>query len=242
MDSQSYVVNEGKQFIVGNLDKQYYCYAIKTKTVTSEDKMQDIIETYVKPFVNVGDIVFVSEKMVACLQGRAILMNSIKPGSLAKTLSKFVTKSPHGIGLSIPQTMQCAIEECGIIRILFAAFISMIGKIFGVKGWFYKIAGKKAASIDGPCEWTLPPYNHYVVLGPKYPDKVALEISDTLNKQTVLIVDLNDLGGEILGSSTKDIDKKYILSMLKQNPLGQSNESTPIGILRPVTKDEVPEA
>ena len=64
-------------------------------------------------------------------------------------------------------TMEYALRECGTLRILFAAFVSVIGKkVFRKKGWFYKVAGYKARSIDGPCHNTIPPYNHYVVLGP----------------------------------------------------------------------------
>jgi hypothetical protein len=48
----------------------------------------------------------------------------------------------------------------------------------------------------------------------------------------VLIVDLNDLGGQILGTSGKDVDRAKMLKLLAQNPLGQTNESTPMGILR----------
>ena len=232
--SELICVNNGKKEIVGKAGAQYYCYAIKTRTITDSDEIIDVIDVYAKPVIQDKDVLFISEKMVACTQGRAILLSSIKPTRLATFLSKHVTKSKYGIGLAMPQTMQCALDECGVVRILFASFISVIGKIFGAKGVFYKVAGRKAAAIDGPCEWTLPPYNHYVVLSPKEPDKTCREISEFLGGTTVLIVDLNDLGGEILGSSDTGIDKEYLLSMLKQNPLGQSNQSTPMGILRPL--------
>ena len=33
------------------------------------------------------------------------------------------------------------------------AAISAVGKLFGIRGWFYNIAGYKARSIDGPCDF-----------------------------------------------------------------------------------------
>lgn len=152
---------------------------------------------------------------------------------LAKFLCKFVLKTPHGIGLGIPETMEYALQECGTLRILFAAFISAIGKLLGKRGWFYKVAGSKAKSIDGPTSGTIPPYNHYVVLGPKEPDKVAAEIKERIGFE-VCIVDINDLDGDILGASSAAIDKKLYARILKDNPLGQGHQQTPMGLIRKV--------
>lgn len=126
-----------------------------------------------------GDVLFISEKCVACTQKRAIYMKDIHPRRLAVLLSRFVTKTPHGIGLGIPETMEMALRECGTLRILFAAFIGAIGKLFRKRGWFYIIAGPKASSIDGPCPNTIPPYNECVVLGPLNPDETAARYLQT---------------------------------------------------------------
>ncbi len=106
-------------------------------------------------------------------------------------------------------------------------------KPFGRKGVFYEIAGYKAQSIDGPTPNTIPPYNQYVVLGPAHPDKVAEEISQTLGCD-VAVVDINDIDGVILGVSNKSLDKAKIKGILKDNPLGQDHEQTPMGIIREV--------
>lgn len=123
-----------------------------------------------------------------------------------------------------------ALQECGTIRILFAAAVSAVGKLFGIRGWFYKVAGYKARSIDGPCDYTLPPYNEYVVLGPADPDKVAKEISDRMGAP-VAITDINDLEGQILGTSSPDMDRDWLCKILKDNPLGQSTQQTPMGLI-----------
>lgn len=160
-------------------------------------------------------------------------MKTIRPRKLAVFLSRFVTKTKHGIGLGIPETMEMAIRECGVWRILLAAAVAAVTKPLGRKGDFYRIAGYKASSIDGPTPNTIPPYNEYVVLGPDKPNKVAKEISEEI-KVPVLIVDLNDLGGKILGVSDRKIDKDLYYTILRDNPLGQSREQTPIGIIRQV--------
>ena len=226
-------VNKGKKSLVRWGNEYYFCFAIKTKVVSRDDRLADIVRTYAQPCVEEGDILFVSEKMVACAQGRAIPLSAIQPGFLARLLSRFVTKSKAGIGLSMPETMQCAIDECGVLRILAAATVGMAGKLIGRKGWFYRVAGYRAACIDGPCDHTIPPYNRYVVPAPLAPDKTATAVSRQLGGITVLIVDVNDIGVEILGKShTIDADK--VRGLLRQNPLGQSSESTPMGILRSV--------
>mgnify|MGYP004520598463 CR=1 FL=1 len=209
---------------------------IKTHVVTAEDQIADVAEKYAKEHMQDGDILFISEKCVACTQRRAIPMSEIHPRPLAKFLTKFVYKSPYGIGLGIPETMEMALRECGVPRILFAAFCSAIGKLFRQRGWFYKIAGYKAESIDGPTPNTIPPYNTCVVLGPEQPDRVAREIAERIG-QRVAIVDVNDLSGKILGISQDDMDREFIARILKDNPLGQSAQQTPMGIIREVRDD-----
>ena len=160
-------------------------------------------------------------------------MEDIKPRKLAVTLSRYVTKTPAGIGLGIPETMEMALQECGTLRILFAAFCSVIGKLFRQRGWFYIVAGPKARGIDGPTEGTIPPYDHYVVLTPDDPNGTARKLTAALG-HPVAIVDINDLGANILGFSQKEPSMDQLARILGDNPLGQSSESTPMGIIRKV--------
>lgn len=53
----------------------------------------------------------------------------------------------------------------------------------------------------------------------------------------VAIVDVNDLGGNILGNTSKIFSDDLISKILQDNLLGQSNELTLLGIIR---KSEVP--
>ncbi|MCR5149829.1 MAG: coenzyme F420-0:L-glutamate ligase [Clostridiales bacterium] len=211
----------------------YERYAIKTHVITQKDKIEDVAVQYAKEHIKDGDIFFITEKAVGCTQGRAIPMKDIHPRKLAKILCKFVLKTPYGIGLGIPETMEMALRECGTPRILFAAACSAVGKVFHKRGWFYMIAGEKARSIDGPCDCTLPPYNECVSLSPLNPDEVCKKVSEVLGCP-VLVTDINDLGGVIMGAYPKDIDREKMAKILKDNPLGQSHEQTPMGIIRKV--------
>lgn len=233
-ENENYVVNDGKNEIITVDGVKYQRLAIKTHVITDKDDVCDVVEKYAKPAALPDDIIFMTEKAVACTQNRAIPMKDIHPRPLAKFLSKFVLKTPYGIGLGIPETMECALNECGTVKILFAAGVSAVGKLFRQRGWFYKIAGYKARSIDGPCSYTLPPYNHYVVLGPAEPDETAKKMSDRIGGIQVAITDINDLEGQILGVSHKNMNRDLLVKILKDNPLGQSLEQTPIGLIRKV--------
>ncbi|WP_431795667.1 coenzyme F420-0:L-glutamate ligase [Microbacterium enclense] len=206
---------------------------IRTRVVMPGDDLDAFILEYAKDAVQPGDLLFVTEKIVAITQGRSFKLDSIKPRKLALFLSKYVTRTPYGIGLGMPETMEMALRECGTPRILFAAAVSAVTKAFGRKGDFYRIAGDKARAIDGPTQGTIPPYNQAVVLGPERPREVAARLKALLGIDLeVAVVDINDLGGNILGSTMDRAGEKRLVAILKDNPLGQGHESTPLGIVR----------
>ena len=226
-----YLVNKGKEEIIEADGVRYSRFCIRTHIITDKDDIVDVAVRYAKPHLEEDDVLFITEKIVGCTQGRAIPLTEIRPRRLAVILSRFVLRTPYGIGLAMPETMEMALRECGTARILLASAISAIGKLFGKRGWFYKIAGENARAIDGPCECTIPPYNEYVSLAPLDPDSVAKKVSKAVGTE-VIITDINDLGGNILGTSSDSIDKVLCVKILKDNPLGQSREQTPMGIIR----------
>lgn len=215
--------------------EKYERLPIKTHVVMYGEVLEDIVKRYAADQVQENDILFVSEKIVAITQGRAYPVKDIQPRKLAYMLSSKVTKTKAGIGLGMPETMEMALRECGTLKILFAAGVSAVSKALGRKGDFYRVAGYKASSIDGPTPNTIPPYNTYVVLGPERPDAVAKELSEVMGCQ-VAIVDINDIGGNTLGISHNGMNRDKIVQILKDNPLGQCHESTPLGIIRKLSK------
>jgi F420-0:gamma-glutamyl ligase-like protein len=229
--------NQGKKLDVEFDGGRFLRIPIKTKLVMADDDIVDVVTEFVPEHLQDGDLLFVTEKIVAITQGRAFPIDSIKPRKLAYTLAKYVTKTPSGIGLGMPETMECALRDCGTPRILLAAGVAAVTKLFGRKGDFYRVAGPKARGIDGPTSGTIPPYNTYVVLAPERPDDVARQLRAALgNKVDVLIVDINDLGGNVLGSTLDREAEKRVERILADNPLGQGHQSTPIGIIRPASQ------
>ncbi len=216
---------------VGN--EAYLRIMIKTHTIMKGEDIGDLLVRYVQPELEPGDVIFVSEKAAAAAQGRAIPMDEIKPSWLARFLVRFVYKAPYGIGLGMPETMEMAIREVGVLRILIAAVIGGIGKLFGIRGWFYRVAGHKARSIDGPADYVIPPYNRCVVLGVADADDLCRRAAAKVGAP-VAIVDANDLGMNVIGLSSPDLKKLPWQAILEDNPAGQSKQSTPFGIIRPL--------
>ncbi|MGV8881201.1 MAG: coenzyme F420-0:L-glutamate ligase [Rhodoglobus sp.] len=208
---------------------------IKTRLVGPDDDIVAVVTEYATSAIREGDLLFVTEKIVAITQGRSYPIDEIVVRPLARKLSTYVVKTPYGIGLGMPETMEMAFRECGTPRILFAAAVAAVTKKFGRSGDFYRIAGPKARGIDGPTNGTIPPYDSEVVLAPSQPRQVAQQLKAALsNRVDVLIVDINDIGGNILGSTLTKADDNRAVKILSDNPLGQGTQSTPMGIIRRV--------
>lgn len=177
--------------------------------------------------------VVVTEKIIATAQGRAYFIWDIHPNIFARVLSRFVSRVSYGIGLGSPWTMQLAIQEVGLPRILFATGISLFTRPFGIRGMFYRVAGRSAAGIDGPTEYSLYPANVSAKLLPKDPQKVCESISSAIHDSRCLgavIIDANDIGRNILGNTT-GIDDTIIAEIFRDNPMGQTDEQTPLAIV-----------
>ena len=225
------LANEGKKLAIEIDGVSYLRIPVKTHVVMREDDLFEVLDKYTKDVRQPGDIIFVSEKVVAITQGRAFPISEIKPGWFAKFLVKFVYKSPYGIGLGSPYTMQLAVEDVGVPRLLLGCAAALVTKPFGIRGVFYKVCGPRAYAIDGPCDCTIPPYNRYAKMAPKNPDKVARKLKEKLGNE-VIVLDANDLNVDILGKSSKDLDVKFLKALFKDNPLGQNSQQTPVAIVR----------
>ena len=231
--------NHGKKLVVDLEEGRFARYPVKTHVVKSGDSLAELLDTYVKEHLQEGDQIYMSEKMVAISQGRAIPIDEIKPSKLALFLLKFVYKSPHGVGLGSPYTMELAIRDVGAPLILLGAFCAALTKPFGIRGVFYRVVGNRARTIDGPADYVIPPYNKYAKMSPLKPMKVCKELAAHIGHD-VCIIDANDLGLELLGNSNKKgIKKDFVRRLFKDNPLDQSIQQTPIAIVRKVADDFV---
>jgi len=235
MDIKQLVPNEGKNLVITTPDgSSYERYPVKTKIVMDGDDLVEILNECVKPYLEGDDMIFMSEKIVAISQGRAFPVSEIKPSKLANFLVKFVYKSPYGIGLGSPWTMELAIREVGKVKITACAIIAGICKIFGKRGVFYNMLGEQVRAIDGPCDYTLPPYNTYAKMAPAKPHEVAKKLTKAMDGHKVIIIDANDIGVNILGKPDKNLEDESLAAIFKDNPLGQASQQTPIAIVRKI--------
>ncbi|HPI67201.1 MAG TPA: F420-0--gamma-glutamyl ligase [bacterium] len=224
--------NLAKNLIIKVGDREFSRYPLKTHLITKDDQLADVIEKYVLPVSQIGDMIVMSERMVAITQGRLIHESEIKASFLAKFLIKFVKKWPNDPGFRNAKKMQVAINMIGYPRILLAALVSALTKPFGIRGLFYKICGHEVAEIDGFAQGTIPPYDQYAVLGPKDPAGVCEDLKQKFNLDFA-IVDANNIDVAILGTSKNfplthaDLRLAFI-----DNPIGQGLEQTPICIVR----------
>lgn len=207
---------------------------VRAHVIRAGDHIPVLVKRYLGPYVQPGDIVFIGQKAAAAAQGRAYPVDEIRPRPLARFLCRFVRKVGYGIGLGIPETMEMAIREVGVFRILLAAVVGAIGRLLGRRGDFYRVAGRRVAAIDGPTPYTLPPYNRYVVLAPRDPDGLAREVASALAPVSVgaAVIDANDIGCNVLGA-TPGLDRRLVARVMGDNPMGQGVQRTPIGIIRP---------
>lgn len=225
-------MNKNSKIIEVN-GKKYSRIPVKTDILTAQDDILNVIQASTKDLIEKDDIISISESPLAITQDRAIPVEKIKIGLLAKVLWRFVSNVQYGIGLRAPTSMQCAIDEVGGLRILLAAIIGGLGKLIGRKGDFYRIAGKQAALIDAATTSPVPHYENCVLKGPKNPQSVAQQVKDTMGNECA-VMDINDIGGcWMIGGSDK-IDSEFIEQVMKDNPQGQGAQLTPICLIREI--------
>lgn len=205
---------------------------VKTCVMNKGDDLVALVRHYAGPVLKPGDILTIAESPVAATQGRAIPVSQIRPGFWARLLWRFVKKVPYGIGLRSPWSMQCAIDEVGLPRILLAAVAGAWGKLLGRSGDFYRVAGPQAAMIDAAHTSGVKEFYECVILGPKEPDKVAQVLAKELGCP-VAVVDANDIFGCRVVGASDGLDVRLVEEALRDNPAGQGDELTPIVVLRP---------
>jgi hypothetical protein len=213
--------------------RQYLRQPVRTHVLTAEDDPLAVLERYVRPLWQPGDVVFFSETSVAIMQGRARDHREIRPGWLARKLSKLVTKSPYGVGLRSPYAMQYAIELCGTPRILAGCVAHVFGRLLKKKRWFYDVAGIQARMMDAEHTMGVQEFYECVIPGPATPQKVCRQLKEQTGMD-IAIVDVNDIFPPWCIASTLSGDQARLLeNTLTDNPLGQGDELTPLGVWRP---------
>lgn len=227
-----FFANEGKSVEIEINGQKYLRHAIKTRFIQQGESYIDVFKEYVSPIYQEGDIVSSSEKIIALCQNRVVKREEIKIGFWAKLLSRFASHPTTGVGVGETIKMQYAIDTVGLWKVLYASIMSAITKLFGKKGVFYEIVGQDVSGLDGFYGHVWDEYSDIGIKIPDKPNEVCEEIKDNLGI-SCMIVDANDLGQEILGTSSDLSERKEeLLEMIKDNPSGQGRELTPIILIR----------
>lgn len=204
---------------------------VRTHLITDKDDLAEVIRRYTKDVAEPGDIVGISESVVAIMQGRAIPPETVRPSLLARFIARFAHPDAS---VSAPRSMQVAIDMVGVPRILMAAAAGLWGKLTRKKGLFFQVAGHEVAEIDDS-GGTMPPYDRSIILGPKDANAEARKVW----RQTglwLLILDVNDKGAvDVLGSSLPLTPQReqWIKGLLRSNPFGNDDQKTPLVIIKP---------
>jgi asparagine synthase (glutamine-hydrolysing) len=250
-----YEANEGQNLdLVTSLGEDVRRYPVRTELFSRDDDLDARVLEHIDAFFAGLPAAgpdheaatrgpwwfFLSEKVVAITQGRSYFVWDIKVGRPARVLSRYVTRTPAGIGLGSPFTMQLAIQEAGLPRVLYASAGGAIGKVIGRKGLFYELVGNQINAIDGPTEYSAYPSNVSAKLAPKDPDAVAARLSAAIRERVpepwrstfggTVIMDANDIGRNVLGSDVPG-DWTRFEEMFADNPLGQGSQQTPMAMV-----------
>ncbi len=227
-----FTANDGKSIDITTSRGVFSRGPIKTHFVAIGENYVDLVKRYVSPLYEEGDLLSISEKIISLCQNRVVYKRDMHITRLAKFLSGFASHSDAGIGVDSVYKMQFAIDHCGKAKILWAAFCSGVGKVFGKHGIFYDIAGMEVTGLDGFYDAVFDTYGEFGIRLPSNPSAVCDEI---YNKTGVMatIVDANDFTRTILGKgSTVRYTEAEIAEMIRDNPSGQSDELTPFVLIR----------
>ena len=214
--------------------REYLRIPLSTRWVEPGDDLAPLAREHVEPVREPGDVLLVSEKVMAVALGRGIPAEQLRPGRLARLLSRAVGAPMGAVGLNVPEKMQYVVETAGAPRVIVAAIAAAVTRPLGRTGVFHRVVGGWCRDIDGMC----PPYEREVI-----PPLAAVEARDRAEDLAadlgmgVAIIDLNDSGGRIratarIPASELGPDESHLISALTGNPLGQRRRSTPIGLLR----------
>jgi F420-0:gamma-glutamyl ligase-like protein len=215
-------------------NRTYERIPVKTHLISFGEDLVQIMQRYAGPLFLQGDWIAVSEKVVSVCQNNVRHISTVKAGRLAKLIVRGVKKYPNDIGFSRPEKMQLVVEISGLLRVLPAMALGALGKLVGIHGIFWCVAGKRVAEIDGFNPAAMYPYTEYAALPPQEPARVCQEIEDKLGMPAVMI-DGNNINVKIIAQSRQvPVDRKEARLILLDNPMGQDRELTPFIIVRKV--------
>ena len=229
------VVYFDRGVVQGADGKRYERYAIQTHFVQVGESQSELVETYVRPLYQPGDVLSFGAKVMCMCVKSVRTREQVKPGFWANLLWRFAGINHTGVGMHEPYKLQLVIDMVGLPRVLLAVVCSAVTKLFGVKGVFYKVCGQGVGGIDGFYERSsFQLYHELALINPAN----AQELVDELAAQTgipVVLMDGNDIQRDQLAKSVGfPLTDEQIQDAMQDNPSGQGDELTPLILIRPV--------
>ncbi len=216
-----------KELIEIPLKLGYKAIAVKTDLLGSFDNPIETVMDYCKNVTRENDILTIGETPLAIMQGRYVAPQNLEYNIFSKILCYFFHPTSS---LATACGMQLLIDKIGVTRITFSLILGFLFKCIGIKGVFYRLTGFESSLIDD-ISGTVVPYDKSIVMGPINTKLFCDKLSKQLEVE-VAVVDVNDLGGvKILASSNNSINN-ILKEILKVNPAGNSDEKTPIVLIR----------
>ena len=229
------VVYFDRGVIEGKDGRKYSRFAIQTHFVQVGESQTALVEKYVRPLYQEGDMLSFGAKVMCMCVKSVRTRDQVKPGFWANLLWRFAGINTTGVGAHEPYKMQMIIDICGLPRVLLAAGLSAVTKLFGMHGVFWRVCGHGVAGIDGfYTRSSFQLYHELALINPDHPN----ELCEQLAKETgipVVLMDANDIEQNQLGKC-KDfpLTDDEIQDAMRDNPSGQGDELTPLILIRPV--------
>jgi F420-0:Gamma-glutamyl ligase len=200
---------------------------VRTRLVRPGDLLDALVCNAVAGIARPGDVIAVSETALAIAQGEFIVAEHVRPSRLAYILCRYA--GPLAT-MSQPESVQLAVERVGAGRVVYAALVHLLGRALGRRGVFYELMGEAIAAFDG-YTGTMPPYERAIVLAPRDPEAFACAVRAQTRVECA-VVDANDLErAKVLGASG-GVSVAGVERALLDNPHGNSDEQTPIVVLK----------
>lgn len=207
--------------------------AVRTQMIRFGEDLIGVLRREIGEQKLPGEWVAISEKVVSVAQNNVRHISTVKAGWLAKLIVKGVKKYPNDIGFSRPEKMQVAVEMAGYPRMLLAMALGAVGKLIGIRGIFWIIAGNRVSEIDGFNPDAMSPYDEYAVLPPRDPEEVCAAIERELGLPSVIIDGNNINVKAIAQSGGVPVSPALAREILLDNPMGQDDELTPFILVGP---------
>jgi hypothetical protein len=200
---------------------------VRTPLVRPGEDLKELVTGAVRGIARAGDVVAISETALAIAQGEFVAAEHVRPSKLAYALCRHAGALAT---MSQPESVQLVIDRAGVWKVLYATVVHALARIRGRRGGFYDVMGDAVAAFDG-YTGTMPPYERAIVFSPRDPDDFARSLTARTGVASA-IVDANDLGkAKVLGASD-DVCRAGVEDALLDNPHGNSDEQTPVVVLK----------